>query len=77
MEDRSSLTQLTGVVWLDNVMCDGTEASLFDCNRNTLFDNNCVRFDQDDDAACACFGFLGDVGELSLQIIINLVVIVD
>lgn len=28
-------------IWLDDVDCAGTEASLFDCPANAIGDNNC------------------------------------
>ena len=61
MTDRSSLTTPTpGLVWLDEVSCDGTEMSLLDCNRNAILDVDCTSHEL---AACVCFGFIGSIGE--------------
>ena len=59
MRPTNFLTPLTGLIWFDNVICEGTEESLLDCPQNVIGDNNC---DHDDDAACACFGITTDIG---------------
>ena len=38
-------------IWLDNVRCTGTEASLFDCPANAIGDSNC---DHDEDIGVQC-----------------------
>ena len=38
-------------IWLDNVRCSGTEASLFDCPANAIGDSNC---DHDEDIGVQC-----------------------
>ena len=32
----------TGQIWLDNLMCIGNEARLFECPANSVGSNNCV-----------------------------------
>ena len=41
----------TGLIWLDNVNCVGTEIRLFDCMANHLGIHNC---DHSEDAGVAC-----------------------
>ena len=40
-------------IWLDNVVCSGTEQSLFDCPANDVGDSNC---DHDEDIGVRCTG---------------------
>ncbi|KAG6937847.1 macrophage receptor with collagenous structure, partial [Chelydra serpentina] len=41
----------TGQIWLDDVECSGTEASIFDCEKNNWGDNNCSH---SEDAGVEC-----------------------
>ena len=44
-------TSGTGVIWLDNVQCEGNESRLIDCPANQLGFHNCVH---SRDVAVAC-----------------------
>ena len=53
MSDHSSGTfeKGTGVIWLDNVECTGTESSLKDCPHRQWGRHNCQH---NQDAGCEC-----------------------
>ena len=38
---RAGFGQGTGQIWLDNVVCTGSESRLIDCPANTLGSHNC------------------------------------
>ena len=60
-EDHRELIfpELTGFIWFDDVYCTGDEASIVDCDREPINEHDCSH---DEDAACVCYNFLGDVG---------------
>ena len=43
----------TGPILLDNLLCTGTETSLFDCNHNGIGRHDCSHYD---DASVICQG---------------------
>ncbi|CAH3179274.1 unnamed protein product [Porites lobata] len=48
---RAQYGQGSGTIWMDDVHCNGTEASLFHCTRNGLGTHNCVHRE---DASVVC-----------------------
>lgn len=42
-----------GQILFDNLMCGGSESSLFDCARNGIWENNCAS-DHSEDAGVVC-----------------------
>lgn len=51
---RALFGQGTGLIWLDNVNCIGTEARLASCSANPLGSHNCVHAE---DAGVRCEPF--------------------
>lgn len=49
--DETHFGLKSGVVWLDQVACDGTELSLLDCEHKPLLDNNC----DEENVGLSCF----------------------
>ena len=45
----------SGPILLDNLMCDGDESTLVDCDHNGVFENNCAS-DHSEDAGVVCNG---------------------
>lgn len=45
----------SGEILLDNIVCDGSETSLLECDHNPLMETNCAG-DHSEDAAVACGG---------------------
>ena len=54
----------TGPIWLDNVVCRGTESRLIDCPARPLGTHNC---DHSDDAGVRCAGTTCTQGDIRLQ----------
>ena len=48
---RASFGEGSGIIWLDNVQCNGTESSLLECSHNGLFKHNCKH---SEDAGVSC-----------------------
>ncbi len=44
-------------IWLDDVICQGNESSLLECDHNPIGDHNC---DHSEDAGVSCEGTLGN-----------------
>ena len=59
-----AVTDGAGPIWLDNVLCRGTESRLIDCPANPLGINNC---DHSDDAGVRCAGTTCTQGDIRLQ----------
>ena len=51
-------------IWLDNLLCTGTETRLIDCPANPLGSHNCVH---SDDAGVKCAGTTCTHGDIRLQ----------
>jgi hypothetical protein len=49
----SMFGRATGPIWLDDVICSGSESSLLDCARSTQGSSNC---DHAEDAGAVCTG---------------------
>ena len=49
----SSVTDGSGNIWLDDLMCRGTESHILDCPRNSVGDHNCAH---SEDAGVRCYG---------------------
>ena len=47
--------QGSGPIWLDNLACTGTEASLFDCPHSSVGNHNCTHIE---DAGALCQGMI-------------------
>ena len=60
--------ELTGFIWFDDVYCTGDEASIVDCDREPINEHDCSH---DEDAACVCYNFLGEVGKLIITRIVK------
>ena len=48
---RASFGEGTGIVWLDDLQCDGTESSLLFCSHSGIAVHNC---EHDEDAGVVC-----------------------
>ena len=48
---QATFGQGTGLILLDNLVCDGTESSLFNCSHNGVGLHNC---DHSEDAGAVC-----------------------
>ena len=51
--DEAYFGEGNGSIWLDNVICSGTESDLLSCSHNGLGVHNCVHFE---DAGVRCTG---------------------
>ena len=49
---RAAFGEGTGQIWLDNVLCTGSELRLIDCSANPLGSHNC-RHSEDAGVRCA------------------------
>lgn len=48
---RAAFGEGTGQIWLDNVLCTGSESRLIDCTANPLGSHNCRHYE---DAGVRC-----------------------
>lgn len=60
----------SGLIVLDNVMCEGNETNLLMCEHNAIFQSNC---DHAQDAAVVCEGTISFLTGLAAYYIIMLV----
>lgn len=55
-------------IFLDEVVCDGNEKSLLDCNSNTWGTHNC---NHQEDASVSCFNVTGELNSQALLTVLQ------